>query len=143
LVLCGNDEAKRRDFAHHIEETRERFYDQPGGGIGVLVEWLQHHKNANPWRRAAGAYIHILSQPQLFIEGNHRTGSLIMSYLLARDGEPPFVLSVENAKAYFDPSTLVKESKRHGLDLLTKLPKLSRRLAKLLKENAKKRHLSA
>lgn len=141
LVLCGRDKQKRAESAQHIKQTKEKFYNEPGRGVGVLMEWLQHHRNNDVWRRAAGAYIHILSQPQLFIEGNHRTGSLIMSYILARDGETPFVLSVDNAKAYFDPSTLTKQSRRRGFDLLTKLPKLSRRFARLLKEDGKKRHL--
>jgi hypothetical protein len=29
-----------------------------------------------------------------------------MSYILVRAGKAPFVLTVDNAKAYFDPSTL-------------------------------------
>jgi hypothetical protein len=44
-------------------------------------------------RRAAEVYIYILSEPQLFIAGNHRTGALVLSYILAREGRPPFVLT--------------------------------------------------
>jgi hypothetical protein len=50
-----------------------------------------------------------VSEPQLLIEGNHRTGALVLSYILAREGRPPFVLTAENAKAYLDPSTLITE----------------------------------
>jgi len=141
LVLCGADENKRRDFAQHIASTRQRFYDHAGGGIGALMEWLDRHKGDDVWTRAAGTYIHILSRPQLYIEGNHRAGALIMSYLLAREGRPPFVLSVPNAKAYFDPSTLVKETKKDSLGMLIRLPRLKERFAKLLKENAEERYL--
>jgi prophage maintenance system killer protein len=136
LVLCGTDKERREQWSQHVALTEKRFYEQKGGGIAELMAWLQEHRSDDVWKSAAaaGAYIHILSSPQLFIEGNHRTGALVMSYILAREGRPPFVLSVDNAKAYFDPSTLVKETKRHGLGKLIKLPKLKKRLAKLLEE---------
>jgi hypothetical protein len=34
-----------------------------------------------------------------------------MSYILAREGRPPFVLTAENARAYLDPSTLITETR--------------------------------
>jgi len=37
------------------------------------------HETANPFKVAAQVYVGVLSQPQLFQEGNHRTGSLIDS----------------------------------------------------------------
>ena len=58
-----------------------------------------------------------------------------MSYMLAREGRPPFVLSMENAKAYCDPSTLFKKTKKHSLGTLIRLHKLKKRFAKLLEEN--------
>jgi hypothetical protein len=142
LVLCGRDEKKRRDFAQHIQATEERFYENEVGGIRDLMEWMEGHKRKDVWRRAAGAYIHVLSRPQLYIEGNHRTGALIMSYILTREGRPPFVLSVENAKAYFDPSTLVKETTKHSLGMLIRLPKLKKRFARLLEQDGDKRFLA-
>ena len=134
-VLCGQEVERRREFSTHIASTEQHFYEQEGAGIGGLMEWLAHHRDENVWFRAAGIYVYILSRPQLFIEGNHRTGSLIMSYILAREGQPPFVLSVDNAKAYFDPSTLVKDGRKHSLGMLFTMPKLKRRLARLLKGN--------
>lgn len=142
LVLCGTDERRRSESAAHIASTERHFYENAGGGIGALMEWLQRHQDQKVWYRAAGAYIHILSQPQLYIEGNHRTGALIMSYILAREGQPPFVLSVENAKAYFDPSSLVKDTRRHSLGMLIGLPKLKKRFARLLRENGARRYLT-
>jgi hypothetical protein len=142
-VLCGVDEAQRAEFGPHIASTEQRFYDQEGGGIGALIEWLQRHDGDNVWKRAAGAYIHVLSRPQLYLEGNHRAGALIMSYMLAREGRPPFVLSVDNARAYFEPSSLVKETRRGSLGMLIRLPKLKKRFAKLLKDNADGRYLIA
>jgi hypothetical protein len=143
LVLCGTDEDKRKAFDQHLANTEKHFYRQGEGGISALMDWMKKHQRTDVWKRAAGAYIHILSRPQLYLEGNHRAGALIMSYILAREGRPPFVLSVENAKAYFDPSSLVKETKRHSLGMLVRLPKLKKRFAKLLKEDGDERYLFA
>jgi hypothetical protein len=79
----------------------------------------------------------------LFIEGNHRTGALVMSYILAREGRPPFVLSVANAQAYLDPSTLITATRKHGLVALIRGPKLKRYFAKFLKEQAEQKYLIA
>ncbi len=130
LVLCGTDQDKREHFARHIAITERRFYEQDRPGIGALMEWLQRHNGDDVWTRAAGAYIHILSEPQLYVEGNHRTGALIMSYMLAREGWPPFVLSVANAKAYFDPSNLVKGTNRRSLGMLIRHPKAQKVLGR-------------
>jgi hypothetical protein len=95
------------------------------------------------WRRAAGVYIYILSEPQLFIEGNHRTGALVFSYILAREGRPPFVLTAENTKAYLDPSTLITETRKHSLVALFRIPKIKRYFAKFLKEQSDQNYLIA
>jgi prophage maintenance system killer protein len=142
LVLFGDNRDKRKQHAKHIKLTEKSFYKQNGSGIGDLMDWYQQHVKDSVWKRAAGAYINILSRPQLFIEGNHRTGALVMSYLLARDSRPPFVLSVDNAKAYFEPSTLVKHTKKHSLVMLVRLPKLKKRFATLLEKNSDKRYLT-
>lgn len=82
-----------------------------------------------------------MSQPQLYIEGNHRTGALIMSYILVRHGKAPFVLSVDNAKGYFDPSTLVKETTKTAATLLMKLPRMKKRFARFLEDHAEVQYL--
>jgi hypothetical protein len=135
LVLCGPGESAMKDCAKHRAETERRFYDPANrGSVGELMSALAAHRDESVWRRAARAYIQVLSQPQLFIEGNHRTGALIMSAMLVWDAKPPFVLSVKNAKAYFDPSSLAKDSRKHSLRLALRRPKLSKRLAGLLKD---------
>jgi hypothetical protein len=141
LVLFGGDEGARLGAAYQLAATERRFYDQEGGGIRDVVEWYNLHRAASAWRRAAGAYIHILSEPQLFIEGNHRTGALLMSYILAREGRPPFVLTAENAKAYLDPSTLITETRKNGLLALFRIPKITRSFAKFLQEQADHKYL--
>jgi hypothetical protein len=138
---CVDRAEARQHFAPHIGATERRFYGQEGGGVKDLMEWLALHKGDDVWRRAAGTYIRILTLPQLYVEGNHRTGALMMSYILAREGLPPFVVTVENAKAYFDPSALVKGVKKRGVVRLTRLPKLQKRFARLLKEQGDERFL--
>ncbi len=133
LVLCGNDREARRNSARHIEATAERFWEYSGGGIRDVIEWHERHRGESAWRRAAGVYIRILSEPQLYIEGNHRTGALVMSYLLAREGRPPFVLTVENAAGYFDPSTLVTRTSKNGATMLFRMPRLKKYFADYLK----------
>src|SRR5262245_22457355 len=142
IVLCGLDPRVRKEYHQHIEATARRFYNQEEGyDIDRILGWYQKHGQESPWRRAAGVYVRILSQPQLYIEGNHRTGALIMSYILARDGKAPFVLTVANAKAYFDPSTLIKETTKTSFTLLSKLPRLKKQFARFLQDQANPQYL--
>jgi len=141
LVLWGEAEPASAEARHQLEATEEQFYAIGDGGIGELVSCYQLLEQQSIWQGAARVYIQILSQPQLYLEGNHRSGALVMSYLLARAGKPPFVLSVNNAKAYFDPSTLVKNSRKHSLRMLLERRKLVRRFADLLRESANQEHL--
>jgi len=134
LVLCGSDE--REKYTSHLKATAQKFYEEPGGGIRDLVEWMVGHPMLTPWLRAAGAYARILSEPQLFIEGNQRTGALVMSYILAREGQPPFVLSSENAPDYFDSSTMFKNLHKGTLDMLVSLPGHNKNFGKFLEGQA-------
>lgn len=59
-----------------------------------------------------------------------------MSYLVARDGCPPFVLSVDNAKAYFDPSSLIKKACKHSIAMRVKIPGLRKNFARLMRKRA-------
>ncbi|WPL18933.1 hypothetical protein Thiowin_04029 [Thiorhodovibrio winogradskyi] len=143
LVLWGEAEPGSAQAQRQRLATEEQFYTQGNGGIAELIACHESMANEPVWKRAARVYIQILSQPQLYLEGNHRTGSLVMSYILARAGKPPFVLSVDNAKAYFDPSSLVKNSRKHSLRMLLEQPKLARRLADLLRDSADRGHLKS
>jgi hypothetical protein len=135
-VLCGTDEQKRREYKKHIAATNRYFYNRTDAGIQDLMEWHALHRHESVWQRAAGVYIRILSDPQVFIEGNDRTGTLVMSYILAQQGQPPFVLTAANAKAYFDSSALIKKMPRNGLSSLFRLPRLKARIAGFLKDQA-------
>ena len=137
-VLCGTDPAQRAEYAEHIAASERRFFDSEEGGIKDLFKWYDLHRNESPWKRAAGVYVRILSKPQLFIEGNHRSGSLIASYLLMREGLPPFVLTVDNATAFFNPSTVIRNFPKHGMKALFQLPKIKKKYAAFLEEDAKR-----
>ncbi len=140
LVLCGTSDLAYEDCAPHIRETERRFYDDTNpGGVRALMNYLADHKDDRVCQRAAGVFIQMLSAPQLFIEGNHRTGALVMSYLLCREGRPPFVLSVGNAKAFFDPASLVKGCRKRSFTALLEIPKLRKRFAAFIEKEADRR----
>ncbi|MFZ4536086.1 hypothetical protein [Propionivibrio sp.] len=136
-VLCGTDPAKRAEYDKHIAATEKRFFSNEEGSIKDLLEWYGAHRNDSIWKRAAGVYIRILSKPQLFIEGNHRSGSLIVSYLLMRDGFPPFVLTLDNAASYFNPSTVIRNLPKRGFKMLFKIPGIKKKFARFLEAQAK------
>lgn len=137
IVLCGTVLERRKNYKQHIKENSLRFYEQHQFSITDLRQWAEKHKDDSPWKQAAGAYILQISWPQLFAEGNHRTGALLMSSILVRHGKPPFVLSVENAKGYFDPSSLAKSTLKNLLGRYYKLPKIKKRFAHFLRELAR------
>lgn len=134
LVLCGCDKVKSAEFAPHLKATEQRFYEEREGVIEDIMDWYDRHRGESVWKRAAGLYVRILSRPQLFIEGNHRCGALTMSYLLVREKQPPFVLSVANAAAFFNPSSVILDIHKQSVGAVFKLPGIKKRFAKFLKE---------
>ncbi|HEX6829266.1 MAG TPA: hypothetical protein VF104_09825 [Burkholderiales bacterium] len=141
MVLCGTDPVRRGEFASHLAATEQRFYDEDEGGIGDLMEWYDMHRTESVWKRAAGTFVRILSKPQLFIEGNHRSGALIMSYILMRDGYPPFVLTADSAVAFFNPSTVIRNTRKKSIAMLYRLPGIKKRYARFLEAQADPRFL--
>lgn len=99
-VLCGISPERRISYADHIEATRDWFYDRPGAGVDGLNDWVKRHRTAEPRAFAAGLIVHVVSSPQLFIEGNRRTSSLLASYVLARSGFPPLVVAPDRILDY-------------------------------------------
>jgi len=135
-VLCGRNPVRRREYAQHLAATEEHFFNNVEGGIKDLYNWYGAYRSESVWKRAAGVYVRILSKPQLFIEGNNRSGSLIVSYLLMRAGLPPFVLALDNAEGYFNPSSVIRNSAKHGVKALYELPKIKKKYAAFLEEQA-------
>lgn len=141
LVLCGPDPKKRADFNFHIRQNTEYFYSNQQGDIGSLMEWSELHSSDNIWKKAAGLYIHIMSRPQLFFEGNHRSAILIVSFILGREGYPPFVLTPNNAKPLFDQSKRLSDLRKSSLRAMIQFPRLRNQLATTFKETLEQRHL--
>jgi hypothetical protein len=67
---------------------------------------------------------------------------LIMSYILIEAGQPPFVLSVHNATAYFEPSTMIKDTEKKSVTMLFRLSRIRSRLARLLREDSDRTYLA-
>lgn len=135
-VLYGSDTDRWARYESSIAANTKRFYEKQEGGIGDLVQNYQMHNYESVWNRCALVYIHMLSQPQLFIEGNHRTACLLLSLILVWEGNPPFVLTAGNAADFFQPSTLIGRSKRHSLRMMLRHNRLKKNLAGLLRRTA-------
>ncbi len=131
IVLCGADPLRRMEYAPHLQATRHRFFTM----IQPLKRWHQKHGDDATVKVAAQLYVGVLSQPQLFIEGNHRTGGLIASYLLLMGGKDPFVLNPQNAVAYFEPSSRIKFTDKRSIKGRLKLPKYEKGFKEFLEEN--------
>ena len=106
FVHYGDDKALMREYRHAIAVNEEKYYRN----IRPIVKWHDSHMKGepHPLKVASEVYVAILGYPQLFIEGNHRTGSIIASWIDLYHGHPPFVLSCENAISYFEPSAEIK-----------------------------------
>jgi hypothetical protein len=122
------------DLMHEYSQAikvNEQEYFLPG--IERIASWVTRHRERrnHPLKIAAEVYVAVLSRPQLFNEGNHRTGTLISDWISLYYGFPPFVLSLDNALAYFAPSAQIKhfadKSSRAGLRHLPKYHKSFRR----------------
>jgi len=105
------------------------------------MEWIEFHSSDDIWKRAAGLYIHIMSRPQLFFEGNHRSAILIVSFILGREGCPPFVLTPLNAKPLFDQTKRLSDLRKNSVRALIHLPKLRNQLASIFKATLVQRHM--
>ena len=103
-IHYGTDRYLMHEYRKAIDATYEKFQVQ----ILPLKKWYDRHELDHPIKLSAEIYVGILGFPQLFIEGNHRCGVLIGDWINMYFGYPPFVLSPENAAAYFEPSSEIK-----------------------------------
>jgi len=106
-VHYGTDISLIKEYQKAISAN----YDKFEVNVKPIAHWYKVHKKQgdHPLKLAAEVYVSILGYPQLFIEGNHRTGALIASWISMYYGFPPFVLSAENAISYFAPSSEIKK----------------------------------
>jgi hypothetical protein len=139
-VHYGTDTALRAEFAKAIAANNEKFSQN----VGPIVGWCEKHiaRGDSAYKLAAEVYVSILGRPQLFVEGNHRTGSLIASWINLGADCPPFVLSIDNADAYFAPSAEIK----HFADRSTwrgraRLPKYRKVFSEFWRQHVEERYL--
>lgn len=134
LVLLGRG-YDARAYGRHISTTRERFFANFDQYVKPIRRWYRKHGTENPYKVAAQVYVGVLSQPQLYQEGNHRTGSLIASGILLQNGCAPFVLTRRNAVAYFNPSSAIKFTDKRTVRGKLRLPKYQREFRTFLTQN--------
>ena len=121
-VHYGTNQQLLSEYVKAREATAEKFHQN----IGPIRLWYERHKERgdHPLKLAAEIYVSILGYPQLYIEGNHRTGSLVADWITVYYGFPPFVLSFDNAIAYFAPSAEIKSfANKSSWRGMTRLPK--------------------
>lgn len=132
IVLCGTDVKKRFEYHRHILETRNRFQEC----AREIRSWYKKKgRDLDTYSKVTEFYAIALSQPQMFVEGNHRTENIIINYLLITEGKPPFVLDPQNAVKYLNLSARIKFSDRRNMILqMTSFPKNRKGLADVLEE---------
>ncbi|MGH2341648.1 hypothetical protein ACRC7T_09195 [Segnochrobactraceae bacterium EtOH-i3] len=129
VVLCGSTPATRAQYRDHMAETERWFYEQ----IGSRIEWGAITRSRDPVWWAAHVFLHITSSPQLFIEGNTRTATLIASYILASGGSAPLVMTPENRADFCRISDACAELSRGGARTLYAYPRLWLQLVRFLR----------
>jgi len=134
LVLLGRGYDPRA-FGRHISLTRRQFFHNFRRYVKPIRRWYRKHATENPYKVASQVYVGVLSQPQLYQEGNHRTGSLIASGILLQNGCPPFVLTRQNAVAYFNPSSEIKFTDKRTIRGKLRLPKYQHEFREFLQQN--------
>ncbi len=121
-VHYGLDYILREEYIKALDATTEKFSRQ-------VVPIRKYYKRNIKYKTsvdeiASQIYVAILGQPQLYIEGNHRSGSIVASWISLAHRKPPFVLTVDNAIAFFKPAQEIKKFNKQSMwRSLTKLPK--------------------
>ena len=142
IVHYGFDLQLRLEYNQAIQANAEKFAEF----IGPIEKWYAKQMKGEPHalKAAAQAYVAVLGFPQLFIEGNHRTGNLISNWISMYYGHPPFVLSAKNSVAYFKPSKEIKKfvnkSTWRGR---ARLPKYRTCFKKFWEDNIDKKYVEA
>jgi hypothetical protein len=139
-VHYGNNTKLKFEYNKAVIATSEKFYSN----IEVLNKWYKKHtkRKDNPLKLASEIYVGIIGHPQLFIEGNHRTGSIIASWINLYNNYPPFILTQENAIAYFKPSSEIKHfSNKSTWRGRMKLPKYRKSFRKFWEEYIDNRYI--
>jgi hypothetical protein len=121
-IHYGLNKILREEYHKAIDATTEKFSSKVGPIRNFYRKNKSNHTSVN--KVAAEIYIAILGMPQLYFEGNHRSGSIVASWVNLVNKKPPFVLTVDNAMAFFKPAQEIKKFNKNSVwRSLTKLPK--------------------
>lgn len=138
-VLCGDDATVRYEYHAHVLKTRQKFHKQ----IKDIKNWVLKSKDkVSPVTLATGFYCRMLSQPQLFIEGNHRTGNIILNYMLVQQGYAPFLISEKTGYDYLELSGWIKFTDKASLKHnLLRMPQNYKDFEKFLSKSVDHRYV--
>lgn len=141
IVLCGCNSRVRLQYHSHVLATRARFLKN----ITKTRSWvLKKHQGYPPRKLAVEFYFRAISQPQLFIEGNHRTENIIMNYILVSKGANPFIISPDTAHRYLELSGDMKfTEKENPIHHVLGSGKRKKELRKLIEQCESNRYVSA
>ncbi len=138
IVLCGSDRETRMYYYQHLSETRRSFLQK----IKPIKDWVVRKQQvSDPYKLAAGFYSRMLSRPQLFLEGNHRTGNILLNYLLLSKNAPPYIVTADNADVYLDVSGDIKFTEKGNFDTALRMPGHRKRFQAFLKEHTDLRYV--
>jgi hypothetical protein len=136
VVLCGTDPARREQYRGHVAATERLFYGRADAGVASLYDWSRRHAGLGPVERAAGLFLRSVSSPQLFLEGNRRTATLLASHTLARAGRPPMVVTAAAFPRYAALADRCAAVERDAISSLLERDHLASRLRALIGELA-------
>ena len=139
-VLCGVTPERRQQFRGHIAATERHFYDDANGGIGNVINWYQRHQTKPPRALAGALFVQVVSVPQLFLEGNSRTASLMAGYC-ARAGLPPLVVTSDLFTEYHQMVGRCLALRRAGIGGMLGMNLLSNRCTAFIEKSADPRFL--
>ncbi len=130
-VLCGPDPARRLEYAQHLAATEAHFFNNIEGASRICTTCIVPITAT----RSGSA-----QQASMYAFSANRSGALIVSYLLMCAGLPPFVLTLENAEGYFNPSSVIRNSAKHGVKALYELPKIRKKVRSVFRRAGTRPH---
>ena len=142
-VLCGKDPARRAAFAPHLAATRQRFLEDPRAGAGAFCDWAAAARGGGAERFAAAVFVRIVSEPQLFLEGNQRTATLAAGYVLLEAGLPPLVVTAATRRDYTAIAASARAIERHRWDGFFRSLAVARRLRMFISASRDPAYLTA
>ncbi len=126
-VSRGSDPTRRLEYAQHLAATEEHFFNNASRAAsrtcttGTARTAVNRSGSVRPGCTYASSASRSCSS-----KATTAAVRCIVSYLLMRAGLPPFVLSLENAEGYFNPSSVIRNSAKHGVKALYELPKIKK-----------------